>query len=248
MLQNQALSHVAPIIPKAQHEHTLLAELNKAMITQDVYAMAYPPIIASGANSCILHYDRCNGPIAPHDLCLMDIGAQWSGYASDITRCFPASGQFSEAQRAIYTAVLNTQKAIIALIKPGISLHFLNEQARNMICQHLIDLKFIQGPVASALEQNLEKTYYMHGIGHLMGLDVHDVGFERMTPKEKILKPGMVLTVEPGIYIEPHDHIPKEFHHIGVRIEDDILVTETGHEICSIDIPKEIPDVEHMMQ
>ncbi|HPR16766.1 MAG TPA: aminopeptidase P family protein [Candidatus Cloacimonadota bacterium] len=205
-------------------EYELEAELLYASKKAGFRHLGFHPIIASGVNATTLHYSENNSKIGKNDLILMDLGLACNGYSSDITRTFPVSGKFSARQKAVYEEVLNVNKEIISLIKPGISLAELNKKTVELISEALIRLKLIK-------DKKDYFQYYMHSVGHHLGMAAHDVG-----PRETPLEAGNVITVEPGIYI------PKE--KIGVRIEDDILVTKTGYKNLSANIPKEIGDLE----
>jgi len=201
---------------------------------------SYPPIVASGENACILHYTENNQELKDGDLLLIDAGCEINGYASDITRTFPVNGKFSEAQKEIYDVVLNAQKSAINSIKPGVSSNKPHETACEIITNGLIKL----GIMKSA--EDLTK-FYMHNTGHWLGLDVHDVGSKLINDEFREFKNGMVTTVEPGIYIRRDDKIDSKYWGIGIRIEDDVLVTETGNHVLSEKAIKDIDEIEHLM-
>lgn len=203
----------------------------------------FPSIVGSGRNSCILHYTTNKRKIENGDLVLMDIGAEYGYYTADITRTFPVNGRFSEQQKTIYEIVLGAQKEAINFIKPGVRFYQIDSIARAVIKYELIELGLLKP------EENIMK-FFMHGTSHWLGLDVHDAGSYDSPDglrRGQILKPGMVLTVEPGIYISQDISVDSKWHNIGIRIEDDILVTENGFEILSRDIPKEISEIENLM-
>jgi Xaa-Pro aminopeptidase len=179
---------------------------------------------------------------------LIDAGCELDGYASDITRTFPVNGRFSGPQRAVYELVLAAQSAAIAAVKPGAHWNDPHDAAVAVLAQGFIDLKLLQGTLDGVLEQETYKQFYMHRTGHWLGLDVHDAGEYKLNGDWRELQPGMVLTVEPGCYIRPGPGVPEGFSHIGVRIEDDALVTESGSEILSAGAPKSIADIEALMQ
>lgn len=212
---------------------------------------AYPSIVASGVNACTLHYTQNNCVIRDGDLVLVDAGGEWGGYASDITRTFPANGVFSPPQRALYGIVLNAQKAAIALVRPGVNFCEVHKEAMLSICEGLIELGIIHATSPRrAFEAELHKPFTLHSTSHWLGLDVHDAGDYQRSVKEvpmRKLEPGMVLTVEPGIYITSEADVPDAYKGIGIRIEDDILVTENGHEVLSKGAPKEIDEIEDVM-
>lgn len=209
---------------------------------------AYPSIVGSGKNTCVLHYVLNDKKIADDALVLIDAGAEYKNYAADITRTFPANGRFTDAQRAIYEIVLAAQLAGIRTVKPGSSWNAAQAVIEKTITQGLIDLGILKGKLADLLEKKAYFPFYMHRSGHWLGLDVHDAGSYKLNDKWRPLKPGMVLTVEPGIYIPatiPGVH--KRWHNIGVRIEDDVLVTAKGCRVLSQHIPKTIAEIEAIM-
>ena len=201
---------------------------------------AYPPIVASGENACILHYTENNKELKDGDLLLIDAGCEVNGYASDITRTFPINGKFSEAQKEIYEIVLDAQKSAIASIKPGASSNLPHEIASEVITKGLIKLGIMRSP------DDLTK-FYMHNTGHWLGLDVHDVGNKLIENKFRKFESGMVTTVEPGIYIRKDDKIDSKYWDIGIRIEDDVLVTESGNHVLSDKAIKDIDAIENLM-
>ncbi len=202
---------------------------------------AYTPIVAGGANACVLHYIENNQPLKDQELVLIDAGCELDNYASDITRTFPINGTFSKAQKQIYQIVLNAQLAAIDSIKPGVNVHVPHQIASRIIKQGLIDLGVLQEG------EDLTK-FYMHGTGHWLGLDVHDVGEYKINKQHRLFEPGMVITVEPGIYIRDNDKINKSFHGIGIRIEDDVLVTKDGNTVLTGALAKTISEIESLMK
>ncbi|MDC0198231.1 aminopeptidase P N-terminal domain-containing protein [Candidatus Thioglobus sp.] len=201
---------------------------------------AYPPIVASGENACILHYTENSKELKDGDLILIDAGCEINGYASDITRTFPINGKFTDAQKEIYEIVLDAQRAAIASIKPGASSNLPHEVASEIITKGLIKLEIMKTP------NDLSK-FYMHNTGHWLGLDVHDVGSKLVENKFREFISGMVTTVEPGIYIRKDDRIDSKYWGIGIRIEDDVLVTESGNHVLSEKAIKDIDAIEHFM-
>ena len=225
-------------------EFEIEAELLYAFRRGGAQFPAYWPIVAGGANACVLHYRDNSAPLVGGDLLLIDAGCEVDGYASDITRTFPVSGNFTAPQREIYQLVLSAQSAAIAKMAPG---HLWNEPhdaAVRVIAQGLVDLGLCQGPVDGVIETEDFKRFYMHRTGHWLGLDVHDAGEYKLGGDWRALEPGMTLTVEPGCYIRPADNVPKQYWNIGVRIEDDALITASGCEILSAATPKSIADIE----
>lgn len=222
---------IAKVMQKAKAgmmEYELEAKLFYQMQKNGAQNWGFAPIIASGINAATLHYKENKCQIGPDDVVLMDVGASWLNYSADITRCFPVSGKFSPRQKQVYEEVLSVQKAVIEMVKPGVSLVQLNEKTNELIQEALLRLGLIQ-------QKDQFRKYYMHSISHHLGMDTHDLG-----TRDSVLEPGNVITVEPGIYI------PEE--NLGIRIEDDILVTETGCINLSGAIPKEIEDIEKLRQ
>jgi Xaa-Pro aminopeptidase len=231
------------------YESHLEAELTYVFQKNNARFNAYPSIVGSGANSCILHYVDNNQIIKNGDLVLIDAGCEYEYYASDITRTFPANGQFSAEQRAIYEIVLAAQLAGIKAIKPGADFSAYHNVITKIITQGLLDVGLLKGSLNSLIEQQVYTKFYMHKAGHWLGLDVHDVGRYKVGNQWRKLQPGMVLTVEPGIYISSDlKGVHKRWHNIGIRIEDDILVTKTGNEILSAGAPKTIAEIESVMK
>ena len=207
---------------------------------------SYNSIVAGGNNACILHYTENDRPLNDGDLVLIDAGCEFAMYAGDITRTFPVNGKFSQPQREIYALVLKAQKRAIELLVPGNSIKQANDEVIRIKTQGLVDLGILKGDVDTLIEQQAYRQFYMHGLGHWLGLDVHDVcnyGQE----KQRILEIGMVITVEPGIYISEDADVPEQYKGIGVRIEDNLLMTEYGNKILTAAAPKEIADIENLM-
>ncbi|GAB4515316.1 MAG: Xaa-Pro aminopeptidase [Sulfuricaulis sp.] len=209
---------------------------------------AYPSIVGGGANGCVLHYTENNAELKSGDLLLIDAGAEIDGYAADVTRTFPVSGRYSGEQRAIYELVLAAQKAAIEQVRPGKHWNDPHETAVRVLTQGLKDLGLLNGAVDGHIESGDYKRFYMHRTGHWLGMDVHDVGDYKLDDTWRLLEPGMVLTVEPGLYIAEAKDIPQGFHNIGVRIEDDVLVTREGNEVLSRDAPKTVAEIESLMK
>ena len=231
-------------------EYELEAELSYEFRRRGADGHAYTPIVAGGVNACILHYVENNKLLAAHSLVLIDAGCELAGYASDITRTFPVGGRFSTLQREVYEIVLAAQQAAIDAVRPGASFMDYHQAALRVLVQGLIDLDVIAGSVDGAVESEAYKPWYMHRTGHWLGLDVHDVGDYRNGPETgdwTRLAPGMTLTVEPGLYFAPGTKIPTHLHGIGVRIEDDVLVTADG---CTVytSAPKAVAEIEEVMR
>jgi Xaa-Pro aminopeptidase len=227
-----------------QREYQVEAELIHEFLRNGARAAAYGSIVAAGANACVLHYRDNSAELKKGDLLLIDAGCELDSYASDITRTFPIASRFSAPQREIYELVLASQEAAIKAVKPGADFIDYHDAATRVLVQGFIDLKLCKGSVDKVLEDGSYKQFYMHRTGHWLGLDVHDAGDYMQKGKWRKLKPGMVLTVEPGCYIRPADNVPKAFWNIGVRIEDDVLVTAKGREILTAACPKKLKDVE----
>lgn len=207
---------------------------------------AYNHIVAGGENACILHYNENNAVLKAGELLLIDSGAEFDYYAGDITRTIPISGRFNEAQRDIYQLVLEAQKTAIKLLTPNSSIKQANDKAVEILVEGLVKLGILQGSVHELIAQNAHKRFYMHGLGHWLGLDVHDVG-DYGEERDRKLEIGMVLTVEPGLYLGVEEDIPEKYRGIGVRIEDNVLITEYGNKILTGAAPKEIEDIEAIM-
>lgn len=227
-----------------KHEYEVEAELMHEFLVHGAQAVAYSSIVASGPNACVLHYRDNNRQMQPGDLLLIDAGCEYQGYASDITRTFPVDGAFTGPQRAVYELVLAAQLACIDALKPGVPFHDYHAVAEKVLAQGFIDLGLVAGSLDAVLEQGTYKRFYMHRAGHWLGMDVHDAGPYREEGESVRLAPGMVLTVEPGAYIRPADDVPERFWNVGVRIEDDVLVTTGGVENLTGAAPKSVADVE----
>ena len=237
------------ICKKVDNEYQLEAELLYEFSRGGCRAVAYDPIVGSGANACILHYTENNQPLHKGDLVLIDAGGEFENYASDITRTFPISGHFSEEQAAIYELVLKAQKAGIACIKPGLIWPEIQKLMVRILISGLRDLGLLKGEVEELIAAEAHKPFYMHNSGHWLGLDVHDAGRYKLNGEWRPLEAGMVLTVEPGLYISSGiEGVDKRWWNIGVRIEDDILVTKNGYENLTAGLPVEIADIEALMR
>lgn len=229
------------------YEYQLDAELQYAFLHAGGHPPSYPSIIAGGANACVLHYTANNQPLRDGDLVLIDAGCEVSGYASDITRTFPVNGRFNAAQRDLYEITLAAQIAAIDMAKPGVAFHAPHDAALRVLIQGMIDLKLCQGSVDSVTESGDYRRYYMHRTSHWLGLDVHDAGPYHEDNEWVRLQAGMTLTIEPGFYVRAADDIPAAFHDIGIRIEDDVVITETGCLVMTAEAPKTIDAIEQWM-
>jgi Xaa-Pro aminopeptidase len=228
-------------------EYEIEAELLHEFRRHGAQAPAYTPIVASGERACVLHYVQNDGVLMDGELLLIDAGCELDGYATDLTRTFPVNGRFSGPQREICELVLAAQAAAIAVVKPGAPWDAPHRAAVNVLAQGLIDLKLLSGGLAEVVESEAYKKFYMHRTGHWLGLDVHDAGDYKSRGGWRALAPGMVLTVEPGCYIRPGEGVPERLAGIGVRIEDDVLVTGSGAEVLTRDAPKAPADIEAWM-
>lgn len=231
-----------------KHEYEVEAEFLHEFRRQGSQYPAYSPIVAGGANACVLHYVGNDQSLRDGDLLLIDAGCEVDGYASDITRSFPVNGKFSGPQADVYDLVLDAQAAAIAAIRPGATFLAPHDAAVRVLAQGMLDLKLLEGSLDGVIESESYKRFYMHRTSHWLGLDVHDAGEYRSGEEWRSLAPGMTLTVEPGCYIRPADDVPAAFHNIGVRIEDDGLVTADGCEILTADTPKTIAAIEELMR
>lgn len=231
------------------YEYEVEAILRAAFRRAGSERPAYVPIVGSGPNATVLHYRRNNRKMEEHDLLLVDAGCEYDYYASDITRTFPVSGRFTPAQRAIYEIVLAAQEASISATQPGATLEELHGESVRAVTEGLVRLGIVKGPVAEAISEQRYKPYFMHRTSHWLGMDVHDVGAYFVDGKPRLLAPGIVITIEPGIYLnESASDVPAEYRGIGVRIEDDVLVEPGGRTVLSSSIPKRIDDVERACQ
>jgi Xaa-Pro aminopeptidase len=225
-------------------EYQAEAELLHEFLGFGAQAVAYPSIVAGGPNACVLHYRDNNRQLQDGELLLIDAGCEFQSYASDITRTFPVNGRFTGPQKDVYELVLAAQQACIDAVQPGADFHDYHKTAERVLAQGYIDLGLCKGTQDEVLENGSYKQFYMHRAGHWLGLDVHDAGLYQVKGASQKLVPGMVLTVEPGTYIRPADNVPEQFWDIGVRIEDDVLVTATGTDILTSAAPKSVADVE----
>ncbi len=231
------------------YEYQIEAELIHHFIDNGLRSVAYPSIVAGGKNACTLHYTENNSTLKNGDLLLIDAGAECDHYAADITRTFPISGRFNEAQKQLYQLVLNAQTAALEQIKPGFAWNLAHDASVEILTQGLLDLGLLKGKLKKLIKDEKYKQFYMHRIGHWLGMDVHDVGDYKIKQEWRLLEAGMVLTVEPGLYIPPDcKSVDEKWRGIGIRIEDDVLVTPTGHEILTSGVPKSIADIEALMQ
>ncbi|MFC3031041.1 Xaa-Pro aminopeptidase [Pseudoalteromonas fenneropenaei] len=229
-------------------EYQLEAEIHHHYAMQGARHPAYGTIVGAGNNANILHYTENSDTLRDGDLVLIDSGCELEGYAADITRTFPVNGRFSAAQKAIYELVLAAQYAAFEHVKPGGTLIAANKAAMRVMTEGLIKLGILSGELNELLENQACKAFYMHGLGHWLGLDVHDVGDYKQDEKDRPFASGMVLTIEPGLYFDEDALVPEQYKGIGIRIEDDLLVTESGYEVLTKDVPKTVAEIEALMQ
>ena len=240
----RAMRVCRPGMAEYQIEAELLYEFTRA----GCRSAAYPSIVAGGANACTLHYTENTDRLRDRDLLLIDAGAELECYASDITRTFPVNGRFTRAQRDVYSVVLAAQEAAIDTAVPGRTFDDVHVAAVQVLVEGLVDLGALKGRVKRIIQKEKYKRFYMHRTGHWLGMDVHDVGDYRIDDQSRVLEPGMVMTVEPGLYIAPDDEkAPKRLRGIGIRIEDDILVTKSGREVLTSAAPKSIDEIESLV-
>lgn len=239
------------------HEYQLEACILQHFAMQGARFAAYNSIVGGGENACILHYTENSDALNDGDLVLIDAGCEYQGYAADITRTFPVNGRFSPEQAALYQLVLDAQLAALQQIKPGSSFKRAGDTAASVLTAGLLHLGILQGELDTLLAEQAAKPFMIHSLGHWLGLDVHDVGSYQATTesdhhsepgdKARLFEPGMVLTVEPGLYIPTGSATDAKWWGIGIRIEDDVLITETGHQVLTAGVPKELADIEALM-
>jgi len=232
------------------YEYEIEALLQYTFRRHGAWGWAYPCIVGGGPNACVLHYIENNSIFREGDLMLIDAGAEIDGYATDVTRTSPVSGRFSDAQKDLYSVVLSVQEEAIQATKPGATIDDIHAEVVRQLSDGMIQLGLLQGSVDAVIETQAFRRYYMHRTSHWLGLDVHDVGrYHDPTGPARDLEPGMVITIEPGLYIPPNDEqAPAAFRGMGIRIEDDILVTEDGCENLTAAIPKTIDDIESLRE
>lgn len=241
----EAHNYAQEIASPGRYEYEIQAEMERIFRLRGGTGVAYPSIVASGTNACILHYIENTRQMQDGDLLLIDAACAYGYYNADITRTFPVNGKFTGEQKTLYDIVLEAQKQAIAEIKPGNPYNAFHDTAVRVLTEGLVELGILQGQIDDLIKEEKYKPFYMHRTGHWLGLDVHDVGVYQHGESPQILQPGQVLTVEPGLYIVPQTQpaegqpaIAPRWEGIGIRIEDDVLVTETGHEILTAGVPK----------
>ena len=255
-ISGQAHARAMRAAQPGMFEYELEAELLYEFRRNGAQFPAYTPIVASGANACVLHYSANNAQTRDGDLVLIDAGCEFDSYAADITRTFPVGGRFSEPQKLLYELVLAAQAAALAAIVPGRPYSDVHEAALRVLSNGMLEHGLLDkaqyGSVDDVLAERAYTAFYMHGTGHWLGLDVHDTGSYRDLAREgkpsRLLLPGMALTVEPGIYVRPGPGVPERFWNIGIRIEDDVIVGEAGPRVLSDAAPKTVPEIEALMK
>ncbi|EOU9539316.1 Xaa-Pro aminopeptidase [Cronobacter dublinensis] len=228
------------------YEYELEGEILHEFTRHGARFPSYNTIVGGGENGCILHYTENESQLRDGDLVLIDAGCEYRGYAGDITRTFPVNGKFTPAQRAVYDIVLESLETALRLFRPGTSIQDVTGDVVRVMVKGLVGLGILQGDVEQLVADNAHRPYFMHGLSHWLGLDVHDVGFYG-PDRSRILAPGMVITVEPGLYIAPDADVPEAYRGIGIRIEDDIVITETGNENLTASVVKSADDIEALM-
>jgi Xaa-Pro aminopeptidase len=230
------------------YEYQLQAEIEHEFARKGASFPAYSSIVGGGANGCILHYVENRSPLQDGDLVLIDAGCEYQGYASDITRTFPVNGKFSPEQRALYDIVLEAQLAAIEAVKAGNHWNQPHDATVKVITKGLVELGLLKGKVSDLVRDGAYRDFYMHRAGHWLGMDVHDVGDYKVDQEWRLLEPGMVMTVEPGIYVAPDNKkVAKKWRGIGIRIEDNVAITKKGTAVLTADAPKTIDDIEALM-
>ncbi|ELY7390783.1 Xaa-Pro aminopeptidase [Cronobacter universalis] len=243
-----ALAHIRAMqtCRPGMYEYQLEGEILHEFTRHGARFPSYNTIVGGGENGCILHYTENENQLRDGDLVLIDAGCEYKGYAGDITRTFPVNGKFTPAQRAVYDIVLESLETALRLFRPGTSIQDVTGDVVRVMVKGLVGLGILKGDVEQLVAENAHRPYFMHGLSHWLGLDVHDVGFYG-PDRSRILAPGMVITVEPGLYIAPDADVPEEYRGIGIRIEDDIVITETGNENLTASVVKSADDIEALM-
>jgi len=243
----KAHCHAMQICKPNLKEYHLEAELLNHFMNGGARFPAYSTIVGGGKNGCILHYVDNWHALQDGDLVLIDAGAEFDYYAADISRTFPVNGRYNKEQRVLYSIVLEAQLAAIEQVKPGNHWNDPHEAAVEVITRGLVDVGLLKGKVKTLIKDEAYKRFYMHRTGHWLGMDVHDVGDYKVDNEWRVLEPGMVLTVEPGLYIPVSEDVDSCWHNIGIRIEDDVLVTKDGYDVLSDGVPKHPDEVEALM-
>ena len=242
LAHTRAMEKCRPGMFEYQLEGEILHEFNR----HGARFPSYNTIVGGGENGCILHYTENESELRDGDLVLIDAGCEYRGYAGDITRTFPVNGKFSPAQRAVYDIVLESLETALTLFRPGTSIQDVTGSVIRIMVNGLVKLGILKGDVEELIADNAHRAFFMHGLSHWLGLDVHDVGGYG-PDRSRTLEPGMVLTVEPGLYIAPDADVPAEYRGIGIRIEDDIVITENGNENLTASVVKKADEIEALM-
>ena len=230
------------------YEYQLEAEVQYEFARSGARFAAYPSIVGSGTNACVMHYTDNSDKLRDGEMVLIDAGCELENYASDVTRTFPVNGRFSREQRALYELVLEVQRAAIEQIKPGNHWNQPHDASVRVLTEGLVELGLLRGRVANLIERKAYGAFYMHRVGHWLGLDVHDVGDYRVGEQWRVLEPGMVMTVEPGLYVPAENtRVAKKWRGIGIRIEDDVVITAQGRDVISAGVPKTVDEIEALM-
>jgi Xaa-Pro aminopeptidase len=229
-------------------EYELEALIERVFRQRGASAPAYTSIVGAGANATVLHYINNDGELRDEELLLIDAGAEYKGYASDITRTFPINGRFTKPQREIYDLVLKAQVQCVEMVRPGTTHDQLKQHSIEVLTEGMVELGLLKGKPAELIKEKKHEQFYMHGLGHMLGIDVHDVGRYYYGTESRALEPGVVMTVEPGIYVSPATKdIPSQYRGIGVRIEDDVLCTSNGPRVLTNKVPKQAEEIEELM-
>lgn len=244
----EAHKRAMQMVKPGMMEYQLEAEIMHTFMAAGSRWPAYPSIVGAGDNACILHYTQNTEEIKDGDLILIDAGCEMDYYAADITRTFPANGKFTDPQKELYQLVLDAQIAAIEQVKPGKHWNEPHEAAVKVLVDGLLELGLLEGDAEEIIEEEKYRQFYMHKTGHWLGMDVHDVGEYRIDGEWRELEPGMVLTIEPGLYVSPDDEsVDEQWRGIGIRIEDDVVVTKEGCQVLTVDVPKAIDAIEDLM-
>jgi Xaa-Pro aminopeptidase len=230
-------------------EYEVEALIEQVFRRHGAAAPAYTSIVGAGPNATVLHYINNDGDLRDGDLLLVDAGAEYKGYASDITRTFPINGRYSPAQREIYDLVLKAQMSCVEMVRPGVTHEQLKQHSIEVLTEGMVELGLLKGKPEELIKEKKYEKFYMHGLGHMLGIDVHDVGRYYYGQESRALEPGVVMTVEPGIYVAPDaKDVPEKYLGIGVRIEDDVLCTNNGPRVLTTKVPKDPEQIESLMK
>jgi Xaa-Pro aminopeptidase len=240
----EAMKAVRP----GMQEYQIEALIEQTFRRHGASGPAYTSIVGGGANATVLHYINNDGELRDGDLLLLDAGAEYKGYASDITRTFPINGRYTKAQRDIYDLVLKAQMSCVEMVRPGVTHDQLKQHSIEVLTEGMVELGLLEGKIEELIKEKKYEKFYMHGLGHMLGIDVHDVGRYYYGTESRALEPGVVMTVEPGIYIAPDaKDVPEKYLGIGVRIEDDVLCTNNGPRVLTTKVPKHAEEIEALM-